>query len=187
MIRSAVMAWAIPSKSPGDGYAVGQDDDVLELGDRRSQRFVRFFHRRRHHRAAAGFEAGDPVEDEALVGAGVHLADPEVLALEGQDADLVAWPQKLDGRPGRLLGHLDLFAAHRARLVDDQHHRQAGLFLLLLEIAADRQDLFEARLVIAAQAERLVAPQHDQPAAQVLHVGASHLHLPQRERRGGDV
>ena len=108
----------------------------------------------------------------------VHLADPEVLALEGQHADLVAGPQQLDGRPGRLLGHLDLLAAHRARLVDHQHHRQARLFLLLLEVAADRQDLFEVGLVVAPQAKRLVAAQHDQAAAQVLHVGPGDFHLP---------
>ena len=172
-----------PLEVAGRGDAVGQDDHVLELGDRRSQRLVGFFHRRGHDGAAAGLEAGDPVEHKALVVAGVHLADPEVLALEGEHADLVAGPQELDGRPGRLLGHLDLLTAHRAGFVDHQHHRQAGLFLLFLEVAPDRQDLFEGRLVIAPQAERLIAAQHDQPAAQVLHVGARDLHLADGERR----
>ena len=187
MIRSAAIACAIPSKSPGDEMPSVRMITCLSLAT--VDRSVSCAS------SIAGAitvpppasSAGDPVEDEALVGARVHLADPEVLALEGQHADLVAGPQQLDGRPGRLLGHLDLLAAHRARLVDHQHHRQARLLLLLLEVAADRQDLFQARLVIAAQAERLVAAQHDQPAAQVLHVGAGHLHLPQAERRGRHV
>ena len=131
---------------------------------------MRLFHRGGHHRSAAGLEPGDPVEHKTLVGAGVDFADPEVLALECEHADLVAGAQQLDGRSGGLLGHLDLLAPHRARLVDHQHHRQAGLFLLFLEVAPHRQDLFQARFIVAPQAERLVAAKHHQPAAQVLHV-----------------
>ena len=144
---------------------------MLELGRRVLQRLVGLFHGRGHDGAAAGLDACDPVENGPC-SVRVHLADPEGLAFEGEHADLVVGPQQLDGRPGGLLGHLDLLAAHRARLVDHQHHRQARLFLLLLEVAADRQDLFERRLVVAAQAERLVAAEHDQAAAQVLHVRA---------------
>ena len=114
---------------------------------------MRFLHGRSHHGPAPGLEGGDAVEHEALIGAWVQLADPEILALEREHADLVAWPHELDGGAGRLLGHLDLLAAHRAGLIDHQHHGQARLFLFLFKIAANRQDFFQAGLVVAPQTE----------------------------------
>ena len=59
--------------------------------------------------------------------------------------------------------------------------------LLFLEVAAHRQDFLENGLVIAAQAKRLIAAEHDQSAAEFLDVGADHLHLPLRHRRGRHV
>ena len=117
----------------------------------------------------------------------LHLADHVGVAVEGDHADLVAVAEQLDGAAGGRLGHLDLVAAHRARFVDHQHHAEARLLLLLLEVAADRQDLFEHRLVVAAEAERLLAAEHDEAAAEVLHVGAGDFHLPLRERGGRHV
>ena len=108
----------------------------------------------------------------------MHLADPEVFPLECEHADLVAGPQQLDGRPRRFLGHLDLLATHRPRLINHQHQGQARLLLLFLEIAADRQDFLDRGLVVTPQAERLVTSQHDQPAPQVLHIGPGDFHLP---------
>ena len=176
-----------PLEVAGGRDAVGQDDDVLQLGRRRHEDVVRLFHGGVHRRAAAGFDAGDVVADAGLVLGGLHLADDVGLAVERDDADLVVLAQQFDRAAGGGLGHLDLLAAHRAGLVDDEHHAEAGLFLFLLEVAADGQDFFERRLVIAAEAERLLAAEHDESAAQLLHVGAGDVHLLLRERRRRDV
>ena len=43
------------------------------------------------------------------------------------------------------------------------------------------------RFVVAAEAERLLAAEHHEAAAEVLHVGAGNFHLPLRQRRGRHV
>ena len=65
--------------------------------------------------------------------------------------------------------------------------RQARLLLLLLEVGADREDLLQRCLVIAAEAERLLAAEHDQAAAEVADVGPGQVHLAVGQAGGGYV
>ena len=187
VIRSAAIAWAIPSKSPGEEMPSVRMITCLSLATADCKVSCAS--------SMAGAMLVPPPASRPAIRSrmkplsvqGCSSLTQKFSPSKASTPTLSLGPMQLDGRPRRFLGHLDLLAPHRAGLVDHQHHRQAGLLLLLLEVAPDRQDLFERRLVIAPQAERLVAAEHDQAAAQVPDVGPGHLHLSQAQRGGRDV
>ena len=47
-----------------------------------------------------------------------------------------------------------------------------GFSFSFSKVAANRQDVFDHRLVIATQTKRLIATEHDQPTTQIAHISA---------------
>ena len=117
----------------------------------------------------------------------MEVAHDEEVAVKRDHAELVSRTEQFRRTLRRLLGHFHFVTAHRAGLVDDEHHPQRGLFLFLLEVRPHRQDFFEYCLVVAPQPERLIAAEHHEPATQVLHIRPRQLHLSLREACRGDV
>ncbi|NNJ28027.1 hypothetical protein LzC2_41380 [Planctomycetes bacterium LzC2] len=171
----------------GGALAVGQDDDVLELRGGPAEGVAGLGHRGIQRGAAAGADGGDARFQPGLVAGGANVGDPGRGAVEGDHAQLVLRAEQFDRGLGGVLGQLNLLAAHRAGFVDDQHHRQRGLLLLLFEVGADRQHLLQHAAVVAAEAEGLVPAQHHQPAAEVADVGPHDGHLTAGQVRRGDV
>ena len=107
---------------------------------------------------------------------GLKFDRPVEVVVERDDAKAIRILQQRQRSFGRFLGHLDLLAAHTARLVQhDDHCHRIGLFFLGFE--GHRQDFFDDRLGIAAFAVIVFTARQNKAAAQIAHVGSESLHL----------
>ena len=131
----------------------------------------------------------------------VSGADHMRRAVDGDDADLVERPERLDRRARPEIGQVHLRATvagrrgHAAGTIEHHRHRQRQLAMLVLDFHRHRQIRIEHGLEIAAHAERRRAAGQEQSAAEVgdearqrserLRPGLASRHVLQDDRAKG--
>ena len=171
----------------GLALAVAQHDHVLDAGGGVFEHLAGGVHAGEHEGAAAGADAVDGGLGAFAVGGAAHGQGDEGLAVEADDADLVAGAEQFDGGLGGLAGQRDGLAAHGAGLVDDQHHGHGGLLFFLLEAGGQGEHFFDGGAVVTAQTEAVFAAEHGEAAAEVGDETLEQVQLGGAEVGGGDV
>ena len=110
--------------------------------------------------AAHRLDAPDLVADPVLLARRRQRTDDVRRAVDGDHADLVERPERVDRRARAEIGQVHLRAAvagrhrHAAGPIEHHGHRQRQLAMLVLDLHRHRQIRIEHRLEVAADAER---------------------------------
>ncbi len=158
------------------GYAVGQQDDMFDLGVRRCERLGCLLDAGANVGAAPFAKTAQRLFDVDRRWQLLERQHPVGVGVEHHQTDLVALSETQAGLVDGLLGKVELGApaagplAHATAAVDHHHERQVGLLREIERIEVDRQRLLQRRTAIAPGPERVGPADHGQATPQLAHI-----------------
>ena len=149
--------------------AIRDDEDMLVARIKVFQTVERLLQRREQHTRPLRLHPPDRPFDVGDVGGVMHRHRPLPRPVEFDDADPVVAVELAHRLPRDLLGKVEAVALHRARAVDHDRQRDAGVDLAILLARDDGQRRAKRGVLIAAGTEGRHAARREQAGAGARH------------------